>query len=465
MSEVSMSEITACEIMPCEIMPAEITAAEITTSEISPSEITPSEARIADRGIAETKGRLRVLQVHNHSAPGWGGEDTVVELEARLLRARGHTVGEFTASAAELKTGSVLRQMLAAPGFLWSRRSYSGEQRKIAEFEPDIVHVHSTFPTLSPSVLWASHRARVAVVQTLHNFRQLCTNALLSREDRRCEKCVGQSPFPALRYRCYKNSLPRTAVMAAIGTLHSKLGTYRRAVDTYIMLNEFNREIFLRGKFPGRKLMVKPNFVPVSELGRGPRRNQAVFAGEVTRSKGVHLLLDAWRMAALPGFELLLIGDSPERKIIQQRYGHMPHVTWCGRLSRSEVLEHIAASRILVFPSLAYENCPMVLLEALSVATPVVAANHPSLQAIVRHECEGLLFNAGDPRALAAALGEALLAGDDTWTRWSKAARRTQEERYSEEVSYSQLIAIYRAAIQNKSAPTLDRETTARSRR
>ena len=400
--------------------------------------------------MSARNAKLRVLQVHNHYSPGWGGEDTVVQLEAQLLRDRGHVVAEFTASTAALKNGPLFRQMLAVPSFLWSPQSYKSLCQKIWEFQPDVVHVHNTFPRLSPSVFWASRRAGVPVVQTLHNFRHVCANALLIREDRQCEKCVGHPSLPALRHRCYAGSLARTAVIVALNALHWKLGTYTRAVDTYITLNDFNRQVFLRGDFPGHKLVVKPNFVPVSNLDR-PRKPQVVFAGAMSQSKGVRLLLEAWDIAALEGFNLLLVGDGPERKALEEQYAQLSRVTWCGRLSRPEVLKHIATSRILAFPSLAYENCPMVLLEALSVATPVVAANHPGLQTIIRHQREGLLFQSGDPQALALALRNALLADHDTWSRWSSAARRTQAERYSENVSYHQLISIYRSVIRNKS--------------
>jgi len=410
-------------------------------------------------------GQLRVLQVHNHYAPGWGGEDTVVQLEAQLLRDRGHVVNEFKASTADLKNGTALRQLLAVPSFLWSRRSYKSLCRKIEEFQPDVVHVHNTFPKLSPSVFWASQQAGVPVVQTLHNFRHVCANALLLRDGRGCEECVGSPPWAALRHGCYAGSLARTAVVAAVNALHRKLGTYARAVDAYILLNDFNREVFLRGNLPGNKLVVKPNFVPVSDLGHGSRKPQVVFAGELTRNKGVRLLLEAWGLAALKGFHLLLIGDGPERRAMEEQYARVSGVRWCGRIARSVVLEHIAASQILVFPSLAYENCPMVVLEALSVATPVVAANHPGLQTMIGHQREGLLFQAGDPQALAAALRDALTTDHETWSRWSRAARRRQAERYSEEASYGQLISIYRNVIQSKAASAFDDALVAQSSR
>jgi glycosyltransferase involved in cell wall biosynthesis len=393
--------------------------------------------------------------VQNQHAPGWGGEETVVALEKRMLRNHGHVVEDFRVSNAQLKNAHTFWQILAAPSFLWSHRSYAMLRRRIAEFEPDVVHVHNTFPQLSPSVFWAARRAGVPVVQTLHNFRNVCANALLLRDGVRCEECVGRAGRSALRHRCYADSLSRTAVVVATNVLHRSLGTYTRGVDAFITLNDFNREIFRRGGLPDNKLLVKPNFVPASQLGKGPRKRQAVFVGAMIASKGVHLLLDAWNIAALVGFELLLIGDGLERETLEREFAHLGNIVWCGRLERSQILERMAESRVLVFPSLAYENCPMVVLEALSVATPVVCANHSSLAAMVQHQREGLVFPTGDAQALASALRAALDADDHTWSRWSSAARQTHVECFSDAVNYQQLISIYRKVMQ----PQLARES------
>ncbi|MFZ3265959.1 MAG: glycosyltransferase family 4 protein [Terriglobales bacterium] len=393
--------------------------------------------------MSEFPGRLRVLQVQNQHAPGWGGEETVVALEKRLLQDHGHVVEDFQVSNARLKSAHIFWQILAVPSFLWSRRSYAALRRRIAEFEPDVVHVHNTFPELSPSVFWAARREGVPVVQTLHNFRHVCANALLLRDGFRCEKCVGRRGGSALLHRCYARSLSRSAVVVATGILHQVIGTYSRGVDAFITLNDFNREIFRGGGLPDNKLHVKPNFVPASQLGNCARKRQAIFVGAMMPSKGVHLLLQAWSAAALAEFELLLIGDGPERKSLEREFAHLGNITWCGRMERPQILARMAESRVLVFPSLAYENCPMVVLEALSVGTPVVSANHSSLTAMVEHQREGLLFQTGDAQALASALREALHADDGTWSQWSSAARQTHAQRYSDNVNYQQLVSIY----------------------
>jgi glycosyltransferase involved in cell wall biosynthesis len=267
--------------------------------------------------------------------------------------------------------------------------------------------------------------------------------------------------WPALRYRCYADSVLRTAVVVSVNALHWRLGTYTHAVDAYIALNDASRDIFRRAAIPEGKLFVKTNFVPATSLRTSDRKRQAVFVGAITRSKGVHLLLEAWARAALPDFNLLLVGEGPDRKELQKEYSRVPNLMWPGRLEREEALVYVASSRLLVFPSLAYENCPMVLLEALSVGTPAVVANHPTLRMVVCNQREGLTFQAGDPQALAGALRQGLLAEEATWSSWSRAARQAHAERYSDAVNYPQLISIYRTVIERRSAHARECESGA----
>src|SRR5215472_15413493 len=128
---------------------------------------------------------MRVLQVFNrYRRPG--GEETVVELEAELLRRNRHEVECLYASTSTLDDASSLHLCAAGLGTVWSVRGYSAMWRALQRFSPEIVHVHNTFPLLSPSIYWAANRANVPVVLTLHNFRVTCANACLVREEKTC---------------------------------------------------------------------------------------------------------------------------------------------------------------------------------------------------------------------------------------------------------------------------------------
>lgn len=390
---------------------------------------------------------MRVLQVHNKYRPGWGGEDTVVNLEADLLRRHGHEVERLSAWTGELEGAGPHRLFAAGLGAVWSLRGYLGVKRAIAALSPDLVHVHNDFPLLSPSIFWACHCAGVPVVHTMHNYRLACANAVLLRDDRPCEDCLGRFPWPALRHRCHSSSLSRTAAVAARNVVHAWLGTYKHKVQAYIALTGFSKDLLVRAGLPQERIFVKPNFHSVPTLSVQPRLPRFVFAGWMAREKGLHLLLQAWQKIRPAGHELLIIGDGPERAVLEQSCAKDARVVWCGQLPRQKAFELVSASRYVVVPSLCYENFPMSVLEALSLGTPVIAADHGAFPRILSKGCEGLLFSAGDVASLENAIRAALAAPESVWTQWSVNARNKFLREYTEQQNYVQLMAIYEKAI------------------
>ena len=126
--------------------------------------------------------RYRVLLVHNRYQQR-GGEDAVVDAEAELLRQHGHHVERYERHNDEVASLSPLR---LATGTLWSRRTRRDLPAVAAAFAPDLLHVHNSFPLISPSVHAAAHNLRLPVLQTLHNFRLLCPQGTLLRDGRVC---------------------------------------------------------------------------------------------------------------------------------------------------------------------------------------------------------------------------------------------------------------------------------------
>jgi glycosyltransferase involved in cell wall biosynthesis len=370
-----------------------------------------------------------------------------VALEADLLRCHGHEVEQMFAWTKELDGASAMRLFSAGLGTVWSFRGYSMMNKAIARFSPDIVHVHNTFPLLSPSVFWAADRAGVPVVQTLHNYRLTCANSLLLRDERPCQECVGHFPWPAFRHRCFGASFLRTAAVTSMNLIHRWMGTYRNKVHAFIVLTEFSREIQARSGLPRERIHVKPNFSSAAVQLMAPRVRRFIFAGIIARFKGVHLLLEAWTRVASAGHQLLMVGDGPDRVELERRFAAQANIVWLGKQSRQEVMDLIAGSRWLVLPSLVYENFPMSVLEALSAGTPVIVPNHGAFAAMVSDGVEGLMFSAGDADSLSTALQAALDASEGAWIQWSVNARGKHLSAYSARNNYAQLMSIYQEAV------------------
>jgi glycosyltransferase involved in cell wall biosynthesis len=100
-------------------------------------------------------------------------------------------------------------------------------------------------------------------------------------------------------------------------------------------------------------------------------------------------------------------------------------------------------------PSRWYEVFPLVLLEALSVGTPVVVPDHGGFPDIVSHGNDGLLFAPNDELSLSAALRYALQIDEESWQQLSDNTRSDYLRRFTPEANYPLLMATYEKAIEN----------------
>ena len=211
---------------------------------------------------------MKILIAHN-AYRHRGGEDLVVEAETEMLRANGHEVIELRRDNKSMRGG----KLSLAMDSLWSRSAYDELASLIVDRKPDVIHAHNTFPQLSPAIYWSAARADVPVVQTLHNFRLLCAQAMFLRNGKICEDCLGKLPWRGVLRKCYRDSLGESAALVSMLALHRHLGTYVHKVTRYIALSEFSRRRFIDGGLPAERITVKPNFVEIASAPEGVRAN------------------------------------------------------------------------------------------------------------------------------------------------------------------------------------------------
>jgi glycosyltransferase involved in cell wall biosynthesis len=382
---------------------------------------------------------LRIIILHNHYRQA-GGEDAVVTAERCLLQQNGHCVRSLEVN----NDGIAARNMPAlAVSAIYSRSSRRFLEREIGDFRPDLVHVHNFFPRLSPSIYFGCEKVGIPVVQTLHNYRLICPGALLFREDRVCEECLGKAvPWPAVLHGCYRNSRIGTAVVATMCSVHSLLNTWSDKVSAYVALTRFAREKFVTGGLPAEKVLVKPNFVQ-SDAGPGTDRGRyALFVGRLAPEKGIRTLLKAWSRIARH-LALRVLGDGPLRAEVTA--AEIQGVEYLGWRAGPEVRDLMRGAKFLVFPSEWYEGFPMVLVEAFAAGLPVIASDLGGMHEIVSHRETGLLFRTGDADDLVTRVHE-LLDNPALLRAIQVACRAEYEAKYTPERNYQLLLEIYRRA-------------------
>lgn len=380
----------------------------------------------------------RILLVHNLYQQA-GGEDRVVEAEAGLLRRHGHQVFHYTDDNARIADLGTIR---TAAQTIWSHTSYRKLLKLIRDERIELCHFHNTFPLISPSGYYAARRAGVPVVQTLHNYRLLCSNAVLMRNGAICEDCLGRRVvWPGAIRRCYRHSYSASTVAAGMISTHRLSGTYRRAVKRYIALTQFAKGIFIKGGLPPENISVKPNFVePDPGCGNGDG-GYALFVGRLSPEKGIDTILKAWSLLQCE-VPLHIAGVGPLAQQVKEYTAQNPAVRWLGQLSRDSILAEMKAAKFLVCPSIWYESFPLTIVEAFSTGLPVIASNVGALSELIDHERTGLLFRTGDAADLAAKVQWAM-GHLDRLDAMRSHARGDYESRYMADTNYRALMAIY----------------------
>jgi glycosyltransferase involved in cell wall biosynthesis len=195
------------------------------------------------------------------------------------------------------------------------------------------------------------------------------------------------------------------------------------------------------------------NAVSVEDQPEGTDRSGFVFAGEVGMRKGADLLVDAWTAAPADGHQLVLFGElAPHFELPAPL---PPGVVVAGPVEPDEVLARLRTAVALVLPSRA-EAMPMIILESMSLGTPVIATDVGQVAEVVADT--GIIVPPGDAEALGEAIGR--LAGSPELARGlGRLAWARVRERHSSDVVKRAFVAHWETCLggaRRSSAPPTD---------
>lgn len=370
---------------------------------------------------------MKVLLVNDIGAPVGGAEILTLDLRD-ALRERGHDARIFASDASGDPNpadygchGSTGRfrtlNRVANPRARWRL------DRVLADFRPDVVHVRMVLSQLSPLVLPALDR--FAALYHAAWYEAICPTGLkLLPDGTPCRSRPGR----VCREACL--SVPAWVALSAQRAMWDR---WRGVFDLYVANSQATR----------RKLLdhgIEPVAVVHNGVPRRPQRPRldgpptVAYAGRLSREKGVDLLAEAFATvtAEVPEARLLVVGDGPERALIQataRRGGFEDRIEISGHLSRSEAEERLGRAWVVAAPSRLEEPFGLAVAEAMMRGTAVVAAGHGGLVEIVEDDRTGIHVRPGDAGDLARALVE-LLSDRERAEAMGRAGRRRALERF-----------------------------------
>lgn len=390
---------------------------------------------------------MKILAIHNfHRKGSASGDDQVYKSETRLLEENGHEVIQYSVSNDSFDQAGIMGKFISAVGMLWSFKNYGAVKELIKKENPDIVHVHTFFPLLSPSILYAAKHCGKKVVATLHDTRFVCPCATSLRGTELCNKCGDGKYLRMAKYGCFKNSKAQSLIVAFIFKVHRVMRTFYKQIDRYICLNENQISLLKEIGFDEDKIVKKYNFVEDEGANIEIKKNESlperyvVFYGRIGEEKGIRVLMSVWEK--LPHIPLLVMGGGPLEEEFAEWASKQKQVRYLGYTEHSKCLTIVKSAEFVVFPSIWYEGCSMVEIETESLGKPLVATDLGFSVEAIENGYNGYKVPLGDIDGFVNQINE-LWNKPEECVRMGKNARVDYENKYKSEDNYFQLMEIY----------------------
>lgn len=395
--------------------------------------------------------------VHFYPPTSCGGAGYYTAMLAEAFQEVGHEVGVLCAAKwgegrhylngreEGYRNGVAIRRLLVnwkkAPRPLdWLSDSpvLAAETRAyLREFRPDIVHVSSTY-TLSARPVIAAREMGLPVVVHLHDFWFICARTKLLHKDGqacsgpestwKCQKCllagtklwrVLSSALPQPYQEGFCRLISRSSwvtrqrgIRGLLGDLEARRRVTQAALesaDALITPTAYARSILQAGGAPADGRIQVMRYGGTWNWTRDLHRTAAShlrvgFLGNVMRTKGVHVLVEAYgllRDADLP-LELQVWGDTGyDPEYYRSLRDEAPEALWGGRYTRSDLAHILSGLDIIVVPSVWHETQGIVIQEAFAAGLPVIVSAKTSLTESVAPGKDGLYFEQGSAEDLA----------------------------------------------------------------
>lgn len=327
--------------------------------------------------------------------------------------------------------------------------SYRRTYKKIAQFKPDIVHIHNLHFAGSASVLYALKRKKIPFVTTLHNYRLLCPSAILFTSGQLYLKSINQGfPWDAVKRGIYRNSKLLTFWVSLSTKIHQWLGTWHLC-SQYIVLTEHAKKVYLNSglKLGANKFTVKPNFYSLPTVVKKERSNHFLYVGRLTEEKGISLLLEVF---SLSSYQLKIAGDGPLRQEVQDYCRRYTNIEYLDIVKKEELPVLLADCTALIFPSIWYEGMPLTIIEAFATGTPVIASKLGAMESMIDDNYNGLHFEAGNGNDLKQKLLLWCNMEPLQKANFYSNARSTYTSKYTPEENLEKLLFIYQSVLDGK---------------
>lgn len=333
-------------------------------------------------------------------------------------------------------------KLAKASKVVWSFEAQRRLEQLIAEFKPDVAHLHNIYHHLSPSILSTLKQSGIPVVLTAHDLKLACPSYTMYTGGTVCERCKGGNYLNTIKHRCVRGSLSASVLVSVEAFTHRYLGSYRRHVDRVIVPSRFFQDKFVEWGWPADRFNHIPNWVDTARFDPAYQPGDSfLYFGRLDATKGIETLIRACASARV---NIKLAGTGPFEQAARDLAKSLNHpVEFLGFQKGADLHQHIRQARAVVLPAEWYENAPISVLEALALGKPVIGSDIGGIPEMVQHEKNGWLFPALHESALASTLRMVADLPNEKISEAGKAGRQFVQDQFSQSRYASSMTSLY----------------------
>lgn len=310
----------------------------------------------------------KILLIHNLYQQE-GGEDIAVQNEVKVLQ-----------KSFNVKTiyfdNEINNYFLQLIYFLINKnlKSIKKIEKIYLEFEPDIVYIHNTWFKVSPHVFILLKKLDAKIVLKLHNYRFFCTRYFLSRNHltdfKKCKACGYEKNSIAILNKYYTTSYLKSLFLIIYGKKYFNI--LKNGNLQIVCLNNFQKKFIEKLGISKNKISIVPNYSNFESNNiYDPDSKYIVYAGRISKEKGLEYLIDSFTQIEKSDLKLKIIGEGPLLNNLKKLY-HNDNIEFLGKISNIETVDIIKKSRAVVSATSLYEVQPTLLCEASFNSIPSI---------------------------------------------------------------------------------------------
>ena len=311
---------------------------------------------------------MKKILVINTKYREFGGEDANISEELKFLNKFYHV--EYL----EFDNSKRLNFFDIINIFTLSNRKANNElSSKIASFNPDIAYIHNTWFKAGLGIFKILKKSNIKILLKIHNFRYICSKSILASKHKGKNKFCPRCGFSGNFFnKYYKESYFKSLYLIFFNKKYVKI--LKKENMTILVLNKFHKISMENIGIPAVK--IKTFFNPISFIEKdnftyNKESNYVVYAGRLTKEKGISELLKIWSDCSFIDYSLRVIGDGELFHNLKGQYASQ-NIVFYGPLSNKETINHIKGARGVITATKMFEGQPRLLNEASAFGIPSI---------------------------------------------------------------------------------------------